>query len=86
MAKKKVTKKKTRTRSSRPAAKAVQDWIVDTIRELQRSKPETLVQRRYEKLRKIGAIAWHPPGGGPKPVTVDERQGGTYDSQIPTRQ
>lgn len=51
------------------AAKAVQDWIVDRIRELQRSKPATLVQRRYEKLRRIGAVAWHPPGD---PGTVDE--------------
>ena len=45
--------------------------IVDRIRELQRSKPETLVQRRYEKLRRIGAVAWHPPEPG-EPVTVDE--------------
>ncbi len=66
------------------AAKSVQDWLVDRIRELKRTKPETLVQRRYEKLRKIGAIAWHPPAGDP--AHVDERQGGTYDSQIPTRQ
>ena len=43
------------------AAKAVQTWIVDRIRELKRSKPETLVQRRYEKIRKIGAIAWKQP-------------------------
>ncbi len=45
------------------AAKAVQSWIVDQIRQLKRAKPETLVQRRYEKLRKIGAIAWQPPSG-----------------------
>jgi len=53
------------------AAKAAQEWIVDRIRELQRSKPETLVQRRYEKLRRIGAVAWHPPEPG-EPMTVDE--------------
>ncbi len=45
------------------AAKAVQSWIVDQIRQLKRAKPDTLVQRRYEKLRKIGAIAWQPPIG-----------------------
>jgi acetyl-CoA carboxylase carboxyl transferase subunit alpha len=53
------------------AAKAAQEWIVDRIRELQRSKPDTLVQRRYEKLRRIGAVAWHPPESG-EPVTIDE--------------
>ncbi len=53
------------------AAKSAQEWIVDRIRELQRSKPETLVQRRYEKLRRIGAVAWHPPEPG-GPVAVDE--------------
>ena len=47
-------------------AKAVEAWIVDRIRELKRSKPETLVQRRYEKLRKTGAVAWKtPPGEDP---------------------
>jgi acetyl-CoA carboxylase carboxyl transferase subunit alpha len=53
------------------AAKAAQEWIVDRIRELQRSKPETLVQRRYEKLRRIGAVAWHPPEPG-EPAAIDE--------------
>jgi len=49
------------------AAQTVQDWIVDRIRELQRAKPETLVQRRYDKLRRIGAVAWRAPDG-----SVDE--------------
>jgi len=53
------------------AAKAAQEWIVDRIRELQRSKPDTLVQRRYEKLRRIGAVAWHPPEPG-EPAAIDE--------------
>ena len=53
------------------AARAAQEWIVDRIRDLRRSKPETLVQRRYEKLRQIGAVAWHPPEPG-DPVTIDE--------------
>jgi acetyl-CoA carboxylase carboxyl transferase subunit alpha len=42
-------------------AKSVEAWIVDRIRELKRSKPETLVQRRYQKLRKTGAVAWKTP-------------------------
>jgi len=51
--------------------KAIQDWIVDRIRELKRSKPETLVQRRYEKLRRIGTVAWHPLDPG-EDAPVDE--------------
>ncbi|MCH8006204.1 MAG: acetyl-CoA carboxylase carboxyltransferase subunit alpha [Planctomycetes bacterium] len=48
-------------RDPQAAAKSVQSWIVDRIRQLKRSKPETLVQRRYDKLRKIGAVAWQEP-------------------------
>ena len=44
-------------RDPEAAAKQLQTWIVDQIRELKRFKPETLVQRRYEKFRKIGAVA-----------------------------
>ena len=44
-------------RDPEAAAKQLQTWIVDRLRELKRFKPETLVQRRYEKLRKIGAVA-----------------------------
>ena len=44
-------------RNPEAAANQLQTWIVDRIRELKRFKPETLVQRRYEKLRKIGAVA-----------------------------
>ncbi len=39
------------------AAETMQRWIVDRLRELKRFKPQTLVRLRYEKLRKIGAIA-----------------------------
>jgi acetyl-CoA carboxylase carboxyl transferase subunit alpha len=37
-------------------AERLQSWIVDRVRELKRFKPETLVRRRYEKLRRIGAL------------------------------
>ncbi len=47
-------------RDAPAAARAVQAWIVDSIRQLQRAKPEALVQRRYEKLRRIGALASRP--------------------------
>jgi len=49
-------------------ARSVEAWIVDRIRELKRSKPETLVQRRYQKLRKTGAVAWKTPPGE-EPIT-----------------
>lgn len=39
------------------AAANLSAWIDDRIRELKRFKPHTLVQRRYEKLRQIGALA-----------------------------
>lgn len=48
-------------RDPKAAANAVQAWIVEQIRQLKRSKPETLVQRRYEKLRRIGQVAWSDP-------------------------
>lgn len=44
-------------RNPQEAAEQIQKWVVDRIRELKRFKPQTLVQRRYEKFRKIGAIA-----------------------------
>ncbi len=45
-------------RQPHETATAVQVWIVDTITKLRRAKPDTLVQRRYEKLRRIGTVAW----------------------------
>jgi acetyl-CoA carboxylase carboxyl transferase subunit alpha len=42
-------------RDPEAAAASVERWIVERLRELKRFKPQTLVQRRYEKLRKIGA-------------------------------
>jgi acetyl-CoA carboxylase carboxyl transferase subunit alpha len=38
------------------AAEHVQAWLVDRIRELGRFKAQTLVRRRYERLRRIGAL------------------------------
>lgn len=34
----------------------LQSWIVEQLRQLKRFKPQTIVQRRYEKFRKIAAI------------------------------
>jgi acetyl-CoA carboxylase carboxyl transferase subunit alpha len=55
-------------RDAAAVARSVETWIVDRIRELKRSKPETLVQRRYQKLRKTGAVAWKTPPGE-EPIT-----------------
>jgi acetyl-CoA carboxylase carboxyl transferase subunit alpha len=38
-------------------AERVQKWVVEQIRELKRYKPQTLVRLRYERLRRIGALA-----------------------------
>jgi acetyl-CoA carboxylase carboxyl transferase subunit alpha len=38
-------------------AERLQQWITDRVRELRRFKPETLVRRRYDKFRTIGAHA-----------------------------
>ena len=39
------------------AGEELQRWVVDQLRELKRFKPHNLVRLRYEKLRKIGALA-----------------------------
>ncbi len=43
-------------RDPHAAAASIQEWIVDQVRELRRFKPQTLVQRRYERFRRIGAM------------------------------
>ena len=49
-------------RDPQAAADSVAAWIVDGLRELRRFKPETLVRRRYEKFRRIGALTIDRPG------------------------
>ncbi|MDA1008301.1 MAG: acetyl-CoA carboxylase carboxyltransferase subunit alpha [Planctomycetota bacterium] len=51
------------------AADRMQQWIVSNLQELTRIDPETLVRLRFEKFRKIGAIAHRttptrPPAAG----------------------
>jgi acetyl-CoA carboxylase carboxyl transferase subunit alpha len=43
-------------RAPEDTASSLQKWIGEKLRELKRFKPETLVQRRYERLRKIGVM------------------------------
>jgi acetyl-CoA carboxylase carboxyl transferase subunit alpha len=43
-------------RDAESSAANLQKWITDRLRELKRFKPQTLVQRRYDKLRRIGAV------------------------------
>jgi acetyl-CoA carboxylase carboxyl transferase subunit alpha len=59
------------------AARAVQEWIVESIRELKPFKPDTLVQRRFEKLRRIGAVAWSPSEFETSDGSVDEAEAET---------
>lgn len=44
-------------RNPQAMADALGTWIVEKLRELKRFKPETLVRRRFEKLRRIGSLA-----------------------------
>jgi acetyl-CoA carboxylase carboxyl transferase subunit alpha len=53
-------------RDPQHAVENVQAWIVDRIRELKRLKPQTLMQRRYEKLRRIGALTGGEPAAPPE--------------------
>lgn len=39
------------------AANFLESWIVQSLRELKRFKPQNLVERRYKKLRKVGVFA-----------------------------
>ena len=41
-------------RNPAAAAGSLEAWIIETIRELKRFKPENLVKRRYDKFRKMG--------------------------------
>jgi acetyl-CoA carboxylase carboxyl transferase subunit alpha len=50
-------------RNPQQAAETLQTWIVERITELKRFKPQTLVQRRYEKFRRIGALSTRSVGG-----------------------
>lgn len=44
-------------RDPQATAERMQAWIVDRVAELVRYKPQTLVRRRYDKIRRIGAMA-----------------------------
>lgn len=37
-------------------ARRIEGWILDQLRELARLKPDTLIRRRFEKFRSIGAV------------------------------
>ena len=43
-------------RDPKAMADRLQSWIVDSLRELQRISPDTLVRLRYEKFRNIGSV------------------------------
>lgn len=46
-------------RDAQAASNSLQSWLEDRLGELKRFKPKTLVQRRYQKFRKIAAIKDH---------------------------
>ncbi|TVQ55574.1 MAG: acetyl-CoA carboxylase carboxyltransferase subunit alpha [Phycisphaerales bacterium] len=47
-------------RDAHGAAELLQRWVVERLRELKRFKPQTLVERRYQKFRTIGKIEGSP--------------------------
>ena len=38
------------------ASNALQGWIIDQLRDLSRIDPETLVNLRFEKFRRMGSV------------------------------
>jgi hypothetical protein len=43
-------------RNPKAMAEAIQHYVVDWVRELQRIDPDTLVRKRYEKFRAIASV------------------------------
>ena len=56
-------------RDPETAAHNVEAWIGRTLRDLKRLKLETLVRRRYERLRNLGALL-KSPSGPPQPASA----------------
>ncbi len=50
------------------AAKSVSEWIGATLRDLRRLKTETLLRRRYERIRKLGSAFTQPKPLDGKPA------------------
>ncbi len=48
-------------RNPQKAAEAIEQWVVETLRELQKVKSSTLPARRYERFRRLGQYAELPP-------------------------
>jgi acetyl-CoA carboxylase carboxyl transferase subunit alpha len=57
------------------AAKRLEQWIDETLRDLKRTKRETLMRRRYERLRRLGTyiISGEPPIA-PKPARTRSKR------------
>ncbi len=61
-------------RDPEAAARSLESWIGKALRELRRLKPETLVRRRYERLRKLGCFFASPVRTETKAVKVRPRR------------
>jgi acetyl-CoA carboxylase carboxyl transferase subunit alpha len=48
-------------RDPETAAKNLESWIAKSLRELRRQRPETVLRRRYERLRKLGTAFTESP-------------------------
>lgn len=63
------------------AAARVEKFIIDTLRELRRCKTETLLKRRYKRLRELGSFFTR----GSKSATVKKTNGSAKKSKAPAR-
>jgi len=55
-------------RNPEQAAENIESWICDQLRELKRFKAKTLVDRRYQRFRRIGAFSGADPHSPPPGV------------------
>ena len=59
-------------RNPAEAAANLQRFINKSLKDLKRLKPETLLQRRYAKIRSMGSFFTEAPAEQPAPVVVEE--------------
>jgi acetyl-CoA carboxylase carboxyl transferase subunit alpha len=70
-------------RDPEATAKNVESWIGKTLRDLRRLKPETLLRRRYERLRRLGSafvVDTSPSEGKPQKRSRRTRSGAAAPS------
>ncbi|MCZ6699456.1 MAG: acetyl-CoA carboxylase carboxyltransferase subunit alpha [Planctomycetota bacterium] len=62
----------------------IEKYVVENVRELKRLSPETLVKRRYKRLRSLGAFFTHAGSAAPKTPARAERIGAGPSKRAPS--